>query len=844
MDPRGPDLSELSALTDPLGTINAAQSQLESVSDPAGTARLKQLIGIVQRMVGSGEESVATLEEAVLIARAAGDLSLSADVQVTLAGSQATTGHLELALETLDIAEEHLSADRLPVAWMQRGSFVARSGSFDEALRLFGLAEPRLESSGDNVNLQALLSNRGLVHVYTGNLKGAERDLRRSLEIGTRLGLRAIVADTTHNLGWVRSRRGDLVGGLELFDQAASMLEAIDYPLNELLVDRAEVLLTARLLAEATKTAARAVEEVQAHGNPIDVPEAWVMYARAALAAGHADEAAVAAATAFEGFVGLEAEGWQAIATMLRAEADAMRGRSSTEKIRASIATASETGWSVAAFEGELLAASISTAEHDPAAAIEALKRADTILPPDRQPATLRARRLAAEAFGRAAAGESSKAGEKATEALSVLADFRAAIAATDLRASTSELAVDVVHLLVDLLAEQDQYDEMVQVVDTARASITNPPPVKPPSDPDITPLLGSVRELASEAQGEMSEEDAVPETLVEAERTYQAAVRPADRQWRDLTLPDDTIGLALMSGTERLIGVTIDGDSITPTSATPLDTLHGLLDELRASLVRPVEHWDDIVRITSSIDTLVIPQDLARDRSIVISPPAWMVTFPWTLLPSLRDRAVTVAPRLSNFVAADDLETDPPASALLVAGPHLETGIEELGRVGSSYTDAQTLIDPAAEREAVLAQLAATDVLHVASHARFRADNPLFSYLELSDGSLHVHELEGAGTVPDIVVLAACDSAAVAGTGLEFTGFVSVLLGLGVRTVVAAVSPVPDTSTTSAVMASFHEHLSSGERPSVALAEARRSAPDTPLGTLSAHTFQVFGWG
>lgn len=842
-----PALSELSALTDPLGTIAEAGSQLESVSDPADTARLLQLIGIAQRMAGSGDESVATLEEAVLSARTSRDASLAADIQVTLAGSQATTGHLERAMETLDMAEEHLSADRLPVAWMQRGSFVARSGSFDEAMDLFGRAEPRLESSGDDINLLRLMSNRGLVHVYTGDLKAAESDLRRSLELGSRQGLEADVAETTHNLGWVRSRRGDLVGALALFDQAAAMLKAIDYPLNELLTDRAEVLIAARLLPEALATAAEAVESVQAHGNPIDVPEAWIMYARAALAAGRDDEARAAAVAAQDGFASLDAEGWGAIADLLRYEAASAPGEFDALPVHTAIEKADELGWHVAAFEGALTLAEMATRADDHETAIGALDLADRILSVEHQPAALRARRHGTGARVLDRAGRPAEAMTEATAALDELNEYRSSLAATDLRASTSALAVDVVHLLVDLLDEQANYQEMTRVIDVARGTITNPAPVTIPSDPATVQLLASVRELALDARGPDEDGDEIAQSLAEAERRYEQAVRGERSPHAGgdgSMLPTGATGLVFMSGREQLVGAIVHEAGTKLVSRTDLETLNQRLDDVRFSLAAGVERWEATEQALIDIDGLLLPQGVPEEGPIVVSPPAWMVTFPWSLLPTLHGRAITVAPRMSVFFTFEAATRPTLTRAALVAGPGLSKANAELERIAPSYEESRILIDPECTRIAVREAFAAAEVLHIASHARFRSDNPLFSVLEVADGSLFVHELETLRSVPSVVVLAACDTAAVADTGLDFTGFVSTLLALGARTVIAAVTPVPDTAETSDVMAAFHAGLAGGQRPSEALAAARSMTPDSPLGTLAANTFQVFGWG
>ena len=829
-----PALSELSALTDPLGTIAEAGSQLESVSDPADTARLLQLIGIAQRMAGSGDESVATLEEAVLSARTSRDASLAADIQVTLAGSQATTGHLERAMETLDMAEEHLSADRLPVAWMQRGSFVARSGSFDEAMDLFGRAEPRLESSGDDINLLRLMSNRGLVHVYTGDLEAAESDLRRSLELGSRQGLEADVAETTHNLGWVRSttrgpcwRARPLRSGCRDAGRPLTTRSTSCSPIGP----RSCSSLPACSPKRPADRGARRWRSVQAHGNPIDVPEAWVMYARAALAAGRDDEARAAAVAAQDGFASLDAEGWGAIADLLRYEAASAPGEFDALPVHTAIEKADELGWHVAAFEGALTLAEMATRADDHETAIGALDLADRILSVEHQPAALRARRHGTGARVLDRAGRPAEAMTEATAALDELNEYRSSLAATDLRASTSALAVDVVHLLVDLLDEQANYQEMTRVIDVARGTITNPAPVTIPSDPATVQLLASVRELALDARGPDEDGDEIAQSLAEAERRYEQAVRGERSPHAGgdgSMLPTGATGLVFMSGREQLVGAIVHEAGTKLVSRTDLETLNQRLDDVRFSLAAGVERWEATEQALIDIDGLLLPQGVPEEGPIVVSPPAWMVTFPWSLLPTLHGRAITVAPRMSVFFTFEAATRPTLTRAALVAGPGLSKANAELERIAPSYEESRILIDPECTRIAVREAFAAAEVLHIASHARFRSDNPLFSYLELSDGPLHVHELETQAPCPTSSSSPRAIPPPLQGQGSSSRDSSPCCWGSVSGRWSQLSPPFPTRPRRRTVMASFHEHLASGERPSVALAEARRSAPDT----------------
>jgi CHAT domain-containing protein len=124
------------------------------------------------------------------------------------------------------------------------------------------------------------------------------------------------------------------------------------------------------------------------------------------------------------------------------------------------------------------------------------------------------------------------------------------------------------------------------------------------------------------------------------------------------------------------------------------------------------------------------------------------------------------------------------------------------------------------------MAGLEGASVAHVAAHARFRADNGLWSSIELADGPLTVYELEQLRAPPGLVVLSACQSGlSTVRPGDEVMGFVTALLGLGARTVVASLAPVDDRASHD-LMVAFHQRLHDGDRPAAALTAARALSP------------------
>ena len=122
------------------------------------------------------------------------------------------------------------------------------------------------------------------------------------------------------------------------------------------------------------------------------------------------------------------------------------------------------------------------------------------------------------------------------------------------------------------------------------------------------------------------------------------------------------------------------------------------------------------------------------------------------------------------------------------------------------------------------MSALEGTSIAHLACHGRFRSDSPLFSSLELADGPLNVYELQRLRRPPELVVLSACDLA-ISDTrpGDELLGFAAALIGMGTRTVIASVVPVPDASARR-LMVALHRHLRTGHSPALALAKAQQA--------------------
>jgi CHAT domain-containing protein/tetratricopeptide (TPR) repeat protein len=140
-----------------------------------------------------------------------------------------------------------------------------------------------------------------------------------------------------------------------------------------------------------------------------------------------------------------------------------------------------------------------------------------------------------------------------------------------------------------------------------------------------------------------------------------------------------------------------------------------------------------------------------------------------------------------------------------------------------------RVLLAEQATWEALRAALPGSDVLHVASHGRFDADEPLDAEIELAAGeTLSMRQvLDGEIDLSTcrLAVLSACETGLAEYRHLadEALGFSAVFLFAGVRTVVASLWQVDDLATMLLLSRFYRLLVDDGKGPGEALAAARR---------------------
>ncbi len=190
----------------------------------------------------------------------------------------------------------------------------------------------------------------------------------------------------------------------------------------------------------------------------------------------------------------------------------------------------------------------------------------------------------------------------------------------------------------------------------------------------------------------------------------------------------------------------------------------------------------------------------------------------------------MTVSPSASLWFSRHDQEPVRPrlltgSAVVLVAGPRVAQAEYEISRIRSVYPGPRVLQSSRATVRTVARAFEHCLLAHVAAHGTFRADNPQFSSLALTDGPLTVYDLERLATPPEWLVLSACDAGrSQVHPGDELMGTSAALLSLGTSAIVSSVAPVPDDGVTP-VMITLHEELAGGSGLAHALATAQQRA-------------------
>ncbi|WBB78756.1 CHAT domain-containing tetratricopeptide repeat protein [Micromonospora sp. WMMD882] len=857
----------------PREAITLARQVLAGPAEAAERSTAERAIGLALRELNDLPGALRHLRRAV---RAADDPRLRALARMSLGYVLANAGRTTAALRAVTLALPLLTGADAGRARMQRGVVLHYRGRFDEAVRDYDVAVEIAQREGDLLLEARARNNRGLLNAHRGSGRGPDDDLHRAAAAFGRLGLDLAAADARWNSGIATGQRGDVAGALRCFATVDAEYRRLAVPRPALLLDRFELLLSVPLIDEAVGVAADAVAELRRRGMASDLAEALLAQARAALLAGDLATATEAAAAARTRFRRQGRRTWATFARHVELRAGYARGDRSPALLAAMARTADQldaTGWPGPALTTRIEAARLAVALGRAGRATELLTVAAAAR--RRGTAPRRAQGWHALALRLRLDGDLPGATRALRRGLAVLDGHRASLGATELRAHSGAYGHELAAEGLDIAVRRGAAHQVLAWAERWRANALRMRPVSPPSDPGLATALAELRMVSAALEDALltgHPAQALRRSQARLEQRIRELTRgvaggpgtavtgrtdgpPAPPRVSALSAAlGDAVLLELVAHGSRLRAVLVRDGRATLHDLGSLDGAVRVARLHRFGLRRLVTTGDGVdaragvAHTAAALDAQLFDpvRPLLGDRPLVLAPIGALHAVPWSGLPTCAGRAVTVAPSATAWLRAARRES-PAGPPVLVAGPRLPAAETEVRQLGAVLPGSRSFLGADATADAVTGALNGAGMAHIAAHGRFRADNPLFSTLELADGPLTAYELERLTSPPGCVVLSACDSGrSGVRPGDEVMGFSAVLLALGARSLIATVLPVPADLTTT-LMLDLQRRMRAGAGPAVALAGAQRAfaaGPDAGAEHATAAAFVCFGAG
>ncbi|MFD9939755.1 CHAT domain-containing protein [Nonomuraea sp. NPDC059023] len=872
-----------------LAAAEAAVSR--SVVDPEQALAAGRLVLVAAEHTGAVEAAVVALRAMGLAARELGDLQAAerhlrkaiatpaapprrvAQARLSLVTVRTERGHPLQALRVAALAWAYLCPlDRAKLD-TQRAVALAHLGRYQEAIAACDRSLETLATAPGTVDDRRFLAggllNRGLVRAYRGDWHRATQDITACLEISRAAGLAHLTRLAAANLPFLAVRRGDLAAAFAHYRAAEDTLFGYPERLATMRADFAGALLAAHLPGEARALLSLAVPELEASGAHAALAEARLKLAQVELLTGDPQRAAEVAARAAAELAAQDRESWLPLAREVELRAGLALGPVTPALVRelAECAEALEFGpaCAVAAAALRLAAAEAALSIDDHPTASEQLgyltaqcrrvqpsegiplaskAQAAHLAQPSPTPPLIRQHALALEA---ALQEDSAGAFRAVRDGLAEVGGQVESLDDPALRAHAARAGERLAAYGLTLAVRGGRAEEVFEWSEHWRAVTGQVPGGAEEPGLSGTEAGGGVARRASQS-GPNTGAGRPPGGGFEA-RAWMAGAESGVERGDEAEgwlrgVQENLGGAALVEyvvDQGALLAVVVTAEQVRMRRLAEVSSLGEAVVRLRYAMRRAAlgdcpGAGGDVVTCGQEVERMMF-HPLAGwigDRPLVVVPSGPLYTLPWSALPYLRGRSVTVTAAALAWLRARTAPRPGRAAPVVAAtaGPDLNEAPEEVRQVLTCHPGGHEI---EARIAPVLRALAEVDVFHVAAHGVFQARSPLLSSITLTDGPLMAYDLLGLEHPPRLVILSSCD-AGMARAPCEGAplGLAGTFLAQGTACVIAGMVPVRDEEAL-AVMTCFHELLAAGHAPARALAEATAKTGVTAFACFGA---------
>ena len=228
--------------------------------------------------------------------------------------------------------------------------------------------------------------------------------------------------------------------------------------------------------------------------------------------------------------------------------------------------------------------------------------------------------------------------------------------------------------------------------------------------------------------------------------------------------------------------------------------------------------------------DLLIAPVEThLSNRSIIFSPVGRLHYVPFQALAKngrylIENCEISYTPGASVWAAMQARPEKQITSPLLVgfADDSIPLAEEEIRRIRAVLPPAKCFVGARASVAAFNKASPTCDLIHVACHGHFRAENPMFSSLHLADGWITVLDVCSRRLEAELVTLSACETGlSRISAGQEILGLARGFLTAGVGSLVVSLWAINDDAA-SRLMVRFYEEMQLGKSIATSLRAAQ----------------------
>ncbi|MET7656531.1 tetratricopeptide repeat protein, partial [Streptomyces sp. NPDC005486] len=671
----------------PNEALSRAEGVLDTDPTPLHASVAHQVIGIWQRDWGDMRLALDHLRRARDLAARSDSAEREADVLGTLGVALVHAGRTRQGLAAFERGVERGTGHTRARVLYRRAYSLWVLGHHREALEDVRRTIPVLRQADDVIWTARALTLRATVHLALGAVDRAEADFTAAEALWDTTGQEHDKADAVESRGLAAFRSGDVPAALRLLDEAEERYAKLGTPTFMLNIRRCEVLMAAGLAPEALAEADAAIAVLDGiGGQSTRKAELLLAAARAARLAGDPGTAIARAAVAERLFAAQRRTWWEAHARLVLIEARVATGRGSGRLVADAVRLAERLAafQASAAPEAWLLAGRIALDLNwstDAERYLQIAARSRHSGPP-----LARMTGWAAQALWARATGSGRGVLEACRRGLDVLDDHRTTLGASELRARATAQGAELAALAQEVSLERGGPRQLLGWSERWRATALSTPPTRPPADPALLSGLTAFRVIAARAEAARMDGRPVP-TLEREQRRLEREIRSRTLHIRGVTpWGGDRFGgdrfdagrLLERLGEGRLVELAVL-DGRVQVLLCGDGRVRRFAGGLLAEAEREAEHVQAGLRRLAhpgaesrlpvveaagrKLEELLLG-DAARHLGpgpLVVVPPARLHRVPWALLPSLRERVVSVSPSASGWLRLQFPEPPPP---------------------------------------------------------------------------------------------------------------------------------------------------------------------------------------